>query len=194
VFPDDWKSAVITPIFKAGDPTDVAKYRPICILPIISKVVEEVVANQLIAHLNSGHSPLYPMQFGFRTHHSTEMANCFQICQRLSCDSCFPGFKDSIRHSEPQCAAIQTVNPQTTGTHKQMDGILSEQKKTMHQKSNFQHLPTALSESLKDPFCAHFNLVYTSMQMYADDTVFYCMYMSRQSNSRLVKLQQQRTK
>lgn len=80
-FPNAWKSAVTTPVFKAGDPTNVTNYRPISILPVNSKVTEIVICDQLIAHLNHGHFPLHSMQFGFRKHHSTETANCCFIEQ-----------------------------------------------------------------------------------------------------------------
>lgn len=72
-----WKAAVIVPIFKASEPTDVANYRPISILPVASKIAEKVVIEQLTDFLNSGQALLHPMQFGFRKNYSTEMATCY---------------------------------------------------------------------------------------------------------------------
>ena len=46
-FPDEWKKAKVTPIFKSGDKTDVGNYRPISVLPIISKIIERAVHKQL---------------------------------------------------------------------------------------------------------------------------------------------------
>uniref|UniRef100_A0AAR2J957 Reverse transcriptase domain-containing protein n=1 Tax=Pygocentrus nattereri TaxID=42514 RepID=A0AAR2J957_PYGNA len=77
IFPSAWKSAVITPIFKAGDRTVVENYRPISILPAVSKVAEKWVVQQLTAHLNKSYTPLHSMQFGFRSNHSTETAICY---------------------------------------------------------------------------------------------------------------------
>ena len=37
--PQSWKNAKVTPIFKAGDPTDVSNYRPISVIPVIMKVL-----------------------------------------------------------------------------------------------------------------------------------------------------------
>ena len=74
--PAVWKVAAITPIFKSGKKTDPSNYRPISILPIVSKVAEKWVNKQLIKHLNLGDTPLHPMQFGFRANHSTETAIC----------------------------------------------------------------------------------------------------------------------
>lgn len=65
---------VVCPIFKAGDKTDIHNYRPINILPVVSKVIEKWVVKQLIEHLCISHNRLDPMQFGFRTQHSTEGA------------------------------------------------------------------------------------------------------------------------
>ena len=43
-FPNAWKSAVVVPIFKTGEPAEVKNYRPISILPVVSKIAEKVVA------------------------------------------------------------------------------------------------------------------------------------------------------
>uniref|UniRef100_A0A8C6TJ76 Reverse transcriptase domain-containing protein n=1 Tax=Neogobius melanostomus TaxID=47308 RepID=A0A8C6TJ76_9GOBI len=74
IVPTAWKVATITPIFKSGNKNNVNNYRPISILPIISKILEKWVAKQLTTHLDKGHTPLHPMQFGFRAKYSTESA------------------------------------------------------------------------------------------------------------------------
>lgn len=75
MFPSSLKTAIVTPIFKSGDRHETCNYRPISILPVISKVTEKVVAEQLSTHLNNT-SRLHPMQFGFRANHSAETACC----------------------------------------------------------------------------------------------------------------------
>ncbi len=51
----------------------LSNYRPISNLPLIGKIIEKVVFNQLNNYLNSnGH--LDNLQSGFRAHHSTETA------------------------------------------------------------------------------------------------------------------------
>ena len=50
--PQSWKNAKVTPIFKAGDPTDVSNYRLISVIPVIMKVFERIVHNQLSTYLN----------------------------------------------------------------------------------------------------------------------------------------------
>lgn len=74
--PSSWKIARVIPVYKTGDEKNPENYRPISILPIISKIAEKWVATQLTEHLNIGES-LHPMQFGFRKHHSTETATCY---------------------------------------------------------------------------------------------------------------------
>ena len=76
-FPEPWKCSVITPVFKSGNPAIPSNYRPISILPAVSKVMEKIVAEQIEDHLNNSPYTLNRMQFGFRKHHSTETAVCF---------------------------------------------------------------------------------------------------------------------
>ncbi|ELT93648.1 hypothetical protein CAPTEDRAFT_41692, partial [Capitella teleta] len=47
IFPDRLKLAKITPIFKKGDPHECGNYRPISILPTVSKVFEKIILSQL---------------------------------------------------------------------------------------------------------------------------------------------------
>ena len=51
VYPKIWKLAHITPIFKAKQKSNKANYRPISILPTLSKVCESVIHKRLIDHL-----------------------------------------------------------------------------------------------------------------------------------------------
>ena len=73
VFPKPWKYPYVNPFYKSGDRGDVANYRPISILPILSKVLEKIVANQLIDFLESNNL-LSESQHGFRPRLSTETA------------------------------------------------------------------------------------------------------------------------
>ena len=72
-YPSPWKHSLIHPIFKTGDPSDPSNFRPISIIPTISKAVERVVQRQLYHYLSSNHL-LFGNQHGFRPHHSTETA------------------------------------------------------------------------------------------------------------------------
>uniref|UniRef100_A0A1X7SYU7 Reverse transcriptase domain-containing protein n=1 Tax=Amphimedon queenslandica TaxID=400682 RepID=A0A1X7SYU7_AMPQE len=48
--PLDWRTHYIKPIFKSKDRTSGLNYRPIALLPVISKVLERIVYNRLIVH------------------------------------------------------------------------------------------------------------------------------------------------
>ena len=73
IFPKLWKHPYVIPFFKSGDTDNVSNYRPISLLPILSKILEKIVANQLMAFLESNRL-LANSQHGFRKHLSTETA------------------------------------------------------------------------------------------------------------------------
>ncbi len=69
-FPQIWKTARISPIPKLLHPKDETDYRPISILPALSKVYERIVLQQLIPFIDEL-SLLAPCMSGFRKGHST---------------------------------------------------------------------------------------------------------------------------
>ena len=72
-FPDSWKLALIHPIAKSDHPVNVNDYRPISILPTLSKILEKIVVKQIQDFLSKNNS-LNPYQSGFRPHLSTQTA------------------------------------------------------------------------------------------------------------------------
>ena len=74
-FPSSLKAAVITPVYKGGSRTQFGSYRPISVLPVISKVLETIMYKQLVTFIND-HNILFDYQFGFRAKHSTYMPIC----------------------------------------------------------------------------------------------------------------------
>ena len=70
IFPDDWKMARVSPIFKAGSKEDCDNYRPVSILPIVAKIFEKLICGQLNKHLVN-QNVLTKHQSGFREGHST---------------------------------------------------------------------------------------------------------------------------
>ena len=71
--PGSWKHSTVRPLFKSGNPSDPANFRPISLVPVIMKVVERIVHQQLYLYLSHNHL-LAPSQHGFRPRHSTETA------------------------------------------------------------------------------------------------------------------------
>ena len=47
IFPDDWKMARVSPIFKAGTKEDSGNYRPISILSTVAKIFEKLICDQI---------------------------------------------------------------------------------------------------------------------------------------------------
>ena len=70
IYSDDWKTAKVTPLFKKGIKSDPNNYRPISVIPIVSKVFERIVYNQLFYYLDDN-KLLLGCQSGFRSLHST---------------------------------------------------------------------------------------------------------------------------
>ena len=63
----------MTPVFKDGDPAVFGNYRPISVLPVVSKIFEKVMQSRLLSFLKKQGSIL-ASQYGFRRGHSTYMA------------------------------------------------------------------------------------------------------------------------
>ena len=69
-FPNDWKTSLVSPIFKDGERDKPSNYRPIALLSIPSKMLEHIAHEQLSAHLR--HIDYFNRaQSGFRKGHST---------------------------------------------------------------------------------------------------------------------------
>ena len=72
-FPIMWKEAKGKPLFKSVDKDDINNYRPISILPTISKLIEKWVDIHFSMFLNN-FNLLFKSQSGFRARHSTKSA------------------------------------------------------------------------------------------------------------------------
>ena len=69
IFPDSWKSSLIVPIPKPGDSSNPGNYRPISLLPIVSKLLEKHVYDLLCEHFD-----ISDQQWGFQARKSTTNA------------------------------------------------------------------------------------------------------------------------
>jgi len=72
-FPDVFKIATISPIYKNGDTSDPSNYRPISLLPIFGKILEKCLYERLYSFLEYSNI-LSSRQFGFRQNKNTEKA------------------------------------------------------------------------------------------------------------------------
>ena len=70
-FPNQLKSAEVTPVFKEEDKLNKENYRPVSVLSHASKIFERIVFNQMTLFFEPRFSPLLA---GFRKNHSTQNA------------------------------------------------------------------------------------------------------------------------
>ena len=71
IFPSDCKIAKLKPLFKKGSKTDPQNYRPISLLPLVSKIIEKVIHDQTQRFLDKN-DIIYRYQSGFRKFFSTD--------------------------------------------------------------------------------------------------------------------------
>ena len=76
-FPDSWKVARVAPIYKDGSSSENSNYRPISVLPVVSRLFEKLIYDQLYTYLSNNHL-LFTGQSGFRLFHSvlTSLLKC----------------------------------------------------------------------------------------------------------------------
>lgn len=73
VFPNSLKLAKIIPLFKKGDASIASNYRPISLLPVVSKLFEKLMKKRMLKFMNKNQF-FSDGQFGFREGRSTEVA------------------------------------------------------------------------------------------------------------------------
>lgn len=105
-FPDRWKVAQVSPIYKNGPKKDPNNYRPISLLNIFSKILEKIVNSRLVTFLEEN-MLLSNNQFGFRRGKSTDDATIY-LSNKISSfldrgDKCVGVFLDL-------CKAFDTVS------------------------------------------------------------------------------------
>ena len=53
VFPTNWKLSLVKPVFKKGAPTDMSNFRPISLLSIPGKILEDIISNSIDNHIEA---------------------------------------------------------------------------------------------------------------------------------------------
>jgi len=53
-FPVSWKISLVTPIYKEGEKSEKSNYRPISVLPVLSRLFEKLIYDQLYQYLDRG--------------------------------------------------------------------------------------------------------------------------------------------
>ena len=104
--PNSLKIAKVIPIYKKDDPSLLTNYRPISILPSISKILEKIIYKRLYIFLNVNNL-LVPNQFGFRKKHSTDYA-IIQLLNKVT--ECFSNKKHLIGIFMDLSKAFDTID------------------------------------------------------------------------------------
>ena len=73
IFPEEWKCSKVIPLFKKEERSDLNNYRPISVTPIVAKVFERMIYNQLHGYLTQN-DLISCHQCGFPSLHSTVTA------------------------------------------------------------------------------------------------------------------------
>ena len=95
--PAQWKCEHVIPCYKKGDKQTPGNYRPISLLCIMSKVMEELVSKKMWKHLDQHHQ-ISPFAVWF--HSWTLYMRCFDLCQltqqKRRSTSCLPWHQQSF--------------------------------------------------------------------------------------------------
>ena len=89
LFPDDYKIAKLKPLYKKEVKTKPKNYRPISLLPLLSKIIERIIHNQTQEFLDKNNI-LHKYQSGFRKHHFTD------TCLSYLTDKVKIGFEEGL--------------------------------------------------------------------------------------------------
>ena len=76
-FPGNWKIARVSPIYKDGSTEDRSNYRPISVLPVVSRLFEKMIFHQVYNYFTENEL-FYSDQSGFRLFHS--VLTCLLKC------------------------------------------------------------------------------------------------------------------
>ena len=108
IVPNVCKRARVTPLHKSGDKNNPNNYRPISILPFISKIIEYFVSIQMTEYMEDNH--LFTRhQFGFRKNHSTNYL-MFDLFDEL--------YKSKSKHYKPGIIFLDIKKAFDTVDHK----------------------------------------------------------------------------
>ena len=85
-FITSFKRAKVIPIYKKKTKSDMNNYRPISLLPVVSKILEKIMHKRVYSFLDRNEF-FFHNQFGFRAKHSTELATSLlidRVCNALN--------------------------------------------------------------------------------------------------------------
>jgi len=143
IFPEIFKQAIVIPLYKGkGKKNDPVSYRPISLLPPLSKVFERLVSAELQRFLNL-YNKLTPAQHGFRSEFSTQSAtlqftnDCYEAGEKRLYTGAIHRFQERLSVSTPGANNIQTGQIWNTGAITQVVSILYTRSKNASESWKF---------------------------------------------------------
>lgn len=203
-YPRAWKQALVSPLPKTPDPSEFSHLRPISILPILSKVLEKVMYNQLYEYVEA-HDILPDVQSGFRKNRSCTTAlltvtddimkatDSGKISLLVLLD--FSKAFDTINH-EIMIAILKHIglSDNALDIMRSYLGGRSQRVKLGNNVSNSISITSGVPQgSILSPLL--FNIYtsqfitcieYCNMHMYADDTQIYCSFFPADLHNALI--------
>ena len=190
-FPSSWKCSKVFPLYKSRDRANATNYRPISVLPALSKLMEKAVYTQLYDYLTE-HNILNDNQFGFRRKCSTTTALSSFADEILASmekgEVCGAVFLDLSK-------AFDTVDHAVMLKKLSAIGVSTEDIAWFASYLSFRSLRTTCGPELSEPLRCNFGvpqgsilgpllfLIYINeipsfikhaqLSLYADDTVLY---------------------
>ena len=107
IFPSKLKIAKIMPLLKKPNIFTPDNFRPISLLPCVSKIIEKCVFTQVFDYFEN-HKLLFGSQYGYRKNHSTETA-CLELVDKL--------YKQLDDNQSPFCVFIDLSKAFDTINH-----------------------------------------------------------------------------
>ena len=129
--PDDWKKAIVTPIFKKGSKQSPNNYRPVSLTCILCKIMETLIRGHVMKHLLNNNL-ICQQQHGFTPGRSCttqllDTLDCWTetLDQGASIDAVYMDFR-KVFDSVPHRRLMQATSTQHNRTNTPLDRRLPE--------------------------------------------------------------------